>query len=73
MGYTVELRDISTGRELDMLGLFAQLSDAIECATVRARRFPPNSLVRFDFYSADGHVFSASVTALLERGRRWMS
>jgi hypothetical protein len=76
MRYLVELRDVSTGRELDVLGYFVELSHAIGCAAYRAKRFPPNSLVRFDFYDVEGeHIFSSSADALASarRGGRWMS
>ena len=71
MGYLYELVDVSRNEVIDEFGYFSGLGECLDAAARRARRFPRNTLIRFDIYgpSAGEHVVSLSVGALQARGR----
>ena len=71
MGYLYELVDVSRNEVLDEIGYFPDLGKCVDAAARRARRFPLNTLIRFEFYGPRyEHVVSMSVGALQSHGRR---
>ena len=71
MGYVYELVDVSRNVVIDEIGYFSALGDCLDAAARRARRFPRNTLIRFDFYgpTPSEHIVSMTVGALQGRGR----
>lgn len=73
MRYLYELVDVSRSESIEESRAFPEFGECLYAASRRATRFPPNTLIRFDFYGPGGeHVVSMSVAALQQALRqRW--